>query len=71
MIKIKDNGYGMKQEVKAPIFERLFTTKSVGKGTGLGLSISRQIVVETHQGTLTCESVLGEETEFAIVLPIQ
>jgi PAS domain S-box-containing protein len=70
VIKIKDSGKGMSEEVKARIFEHLFTTKGVGKGTGLGLSISRQIVEETHKGSLTCYSVLGEGTEFAIVLPL-
>ncbi|NJR26576.1 MAG: GHKL domain-containing protein, partial [Richelia sp. CSU_2_1] len=70
VIKIKDSGKGMSEEVKTRIFEHLFTTKGVGKGTGLGLSISRQIVEETHGGSLTCYSVLGEGTEFAIVLPL-
>ncbi|MEG4486199.1 AAA family ATPase [Microcoleus sp. D2_18a_B4] len=70
VIKIKDNGQGMSSEVKSKIFDHLFTTKGVGKGTGLGLSISRQIVEETHGGKLTCESVLGEGSEFAIALPL-
>ncbi|MFS8118494.1 MAG: sensor histidine kinase, partial [Microcoleus sp.] len=70
VITFKDNGNGMSTEVKAKIFDHLFTTKGVGKGTGLGLSISRQIVEETHGGTLICESVLGEGTEFAIALPL-
>ncbi|MEG4070772.1 AAA family ATPase [Microcoleus sp. Pol11C2] len=70
VIKIKDNGQGMSSEVKSKIFDHLFTTKGVGKGTGLGLSISRQIVEETHGGKITCESVLGEGTEFAIALPL-
>jgi predicted ATPase/signal transduction histidine kinase len=70
-IKIQDNGLGMSEEVKARIFDHLFTTKSLGKGTGLGLSISRQIVQETHGGSLTCESVLGQGTEFTIWLPIE
>ena len=70
VIKIKDNGQGMSSQVKSKIFDHLFTTKGVGKGTGLGLSISRQIVEETHGGKLTCESVLGEGTEFAIALPL-
>ena len=69
-IKIKDNGTGMPEEVQSRIFDHLFTTKSVGKGTGLGLSISRQLVVEIHGGSLTCNSVLGEGTEFAIIIPI-
>ncbi len=70
VIKIKDNGQGMSSEVKSKIFDHLFTTKGVGKGTGLGLSISRQIVEETHGGKLSCESVLGEGTEFAIALQL-
>lgn len=70
LIKIKDNGTGMSEEVKSRIFDQLFTTKAVGKGTGLGLSISRQIVVEAHGGSLSCNSVLGEGTEFAIAIPI-
>ncbi|MEG4961444.1 MULTISPECIES: AAA family ATPase [unclassified Microcoleus] len=70
VIKIQDNGQGISSEVKSKIFDHLFTTKGVGKGTGLGLSISRQIVEETHGGKLSCESVLGKGTEFAIALPL-
>lgn len=46
LISIKDNGPGMKPEIKEHIFNPFFTTKPVGQGTGLGLSISYQIVVE-------------------------
>jgi signal transduction histidine kinase/tetratricopeptide (TPR) repeat protein len=70
VIKIRDNGKGIPQEVVSRIFDHLFTTKGVGKGTGLGLSISRQIVEETHGGRLSCDSVVGEGTEFAIALPL-
>ncbi|MFN6486867.1 MULTISPECIES: protein kinase domain-containing protein [unclassified Nostoc] len=70
VIKIRDNAKGMPEEVKACIFENLFTTKCVGKGTGLGLSISRQIIVENHAGSLICESVLGQGTQFIISIPI-
>ncbi|MEH2228609.1 MAG: AAA family ATPase [Nostoc sp.] len=68
-IRIKDNGRGMPEEIRARIFDRLFTTKEVGKGTGLGLAIARQIVEETHNGRLSCNSVLGEGTEFVIEIP--
>jgi signal transduction histidine kinase len=70
-IRILDNGKGMTQEVKAKIFDHLFTTKGVGKGTGLGLAIARQIVVEKHNGSLEVQSELGQGTEFLIRLPIQ
>lgn len=71
IIKIKDNGKGISEEISDKIFEHFFTTKVMGKGTGLGLSISRQIVEEVHGGSLTCSSVEGVGSEFAIVLPIK
>ncbi|MEH1890842.1 MAG: ATP-binding protein [Nostoc sp.] len=71
LISIKDNGPGMKSEVKEQIFNPFFTTKPVGQGTGLGLSISYQIAVEKHQGKLSCISALGKGTEFKIEIPIQ
>ncbi|BAY87231.1 multi-sensor signal transduction multi-kinase [Calothrix parasitica NIES-267] len=40
-------------------------------GTGLGLSTSYSIIVEKHQGNLTCVSAPGEGTEFLIELPIK
>ena len=71
IIRIRDNGPGMPEDVQNNIFNHLFTTKAVGKGTGLGLSISHQIVVEKHQGRLSCRSTLGEGTEFVIEIPIE
>jgi len=70
LIRIKDNGVGMSNEVKENIFNHLFTTKSVGQGTGLGLSIAYQIVVEKHRGTLTVNSSLGQGSEFVICIPV-
>lgn len=50
VIRIKDNGLGIPEQVQPRIFEPFFTTKSIGSGTGLGLAISYQIVVERHGG---------------------
>ncbi|MBD2494544.1 ATP-binding sensor histidine kinase [Nostoc sp. FACHB-280] len=69
-ISIADNGKGMNEETKQKVFDHLFTTKAVGKGTGLGLAISRQIVEETHGGKLSCNSTVGEGTEFTIEIPV-
>ncbi len=69
-ISIADNGKGMSEEVKTKIFDHLFTTKGVGKGTGLGLAIAKQIIEEKHRGKLSCNSVLGQGTEFAIKIPV-
>jgi PAS domain S-box-containing protein len=68
-VTVQDNGPGIPADVQARLFDPFFTTKPVGQGTGLGLSISYQIIVDKHQGTLTCDSVPGEGTTFTIDLP--
>lgn len=70
IIRIKDNGVGMSDQIRQKIFDPFFTTKPVGQGTGLGLSISHQIIVENHRGWLSCESQVGEGSEFIIELPL-
>ncbi|OKH31614.1 hypothetical protein NIES2119_28205 [[Phormidium ambiguum] IAM M-71] len=70
LIRIADNGPGISAKAKKKMFDAFFTTKPVGKGTGLGLSISYQIIVDRHQGSIWCESTLGEGTEFLIKIPV-
>lgn len=69
-IQIRDTGTGIPEIIQQRIFDHLFTTKPVGQGTGLGLAISRQIIVEKHCGKLKLSSVLGQATEFTIILPM-
>ncbi len=71
VIRIADNGSGITEALRQKIFDPFFTTKSVGSGTGLGLSISYQIIVDKHKGNLTCNSTIGEGTEFVIEIPMQ
>jgi signal transduction histidine kinase len=68
-IRIRDNGAGIPEALKARLFTPFFTTKPVGKGTGLGLAISQQIIHDDHQGQLVCQSQPGLGTEFIITLP--
>ncbi|MEO0869167.1 MAG: GAF domain-containing protein, partial [Cyanobacteria bacterium J06642_11] len=68
-VAISDNGPGIPDDVKAHIFDHLFTTKGIGKGTGLGLAIARQIIEETHGGTLGVQSEVGQGAEFCLRLP--
>lgn len=70
IIRIKDNGTGIPEDVREHLFDPFFTTKPVGKGSGLGLLTSYQIVVEKHKGKLTYQSTLGEGTEFFIEIPV-
>ncbi|MBE9225942.1 GAF domain-containing protein [Phormidium sp. LEGE 05292] len=69
-IRIKDNGCGIAEEMQSRLFDPFFTTKMVGKGTGIGLAISYAVVVEKHQGKLTCNSVKGKGAELIIEIPI-
>ncbi|MFN6539269.1 MAG: ATP-binding protein [Nostoc sp. EkiNYC01] len=70
VIRIADNGPGMKENLIQRIYDPFFTTKEIGKGTGLGMAISHQIVVDRHGGILKCRSQLGEGTEFWIQIPV-
>lgn len=69
-ISISDTGPGIKPENRAKIFASGFTTKPVGEGTGLGLTISKQIIEETHGGSLNFDTEEGVGTTFHIRLPI-
>ncbi|MBR0687971.1 GAF domain-containing protein [Bradyrhizobium manausense] len=68
-IRIRDNGTGIPDEVKAKMFNPFFTTKPAGEGTGLGLSMSHDIVVKQHGGTIDVATEPGKFTEFTILLP--
>ena len=68
VIRIKDNGVGIPDEIKNRIWEPFFTTKEVGVGTGLGMSITYGII-EKHGGKIELTSEIGQGTEFAITLP--
>ena len=68
-IRVRDNGMGIPDAVKAKIFQPFFTTKPTGEGTGLGLSLSYDIITKGHGGTIEVASVEGEGTEFVVTLP--
>lgn len=70
IIKISDNGMGIKEELQPKIFDPFFTTKEVGKGTGQGLTIAHDLIVNKHGGTLDVKSTYGEGTTFIITIPI-
>jgi len=67
-VSISDTGPGIPDDIIEKIFDPFFTTKPVGEGTGLGLSICHKIV-ESHNGTIYCESEAGFGTTFTIRLP--
>jgi two-component system NtrC family sensor kinase len=69
IIKIKDNGSGMSEQVMQKVFQPFFTTKPTGEGTGLGLSLSYDIITKGHNGNISVAGEANNYTEFTIVLP--
>jgi hypothetical protein len=66
--EVADTGSGIPSEHLARIYDPFFTTKAPGRGTGLGLSITYGIVRE-HEGTIRCDSAIGQGTRFTLTLP--
>ena len=67
VVRISDNGKGMKKAEVDRLFEPYFTTKE--KGTGLGLANSQNIIIG-HKGSIFAESELGKGTSFIITFPV-
>jgi signal transduction histidine kinase len=69
-IEVQDNGRGIRPEDRDRIFQTGFTTKPIGEGTGIGLAISREIIVDTHHGSIDFESEPGKGATFHVRIPI-
>jgi len=65
IIKIKDEGSGISQEVLPKIFRAYFSTKE--QGSGIGLTLAKKII-EKHNGELTLVSNSPNGCEFQINL---
>jgi signal transduction histidine kinase len=68
VLSVKDNGPGIKSELRDRLFTPFFTTKGPGRGIGLGLTITRR-VVKSLNGTLQLVSAPGEGAEFVMRVP--
>ena len=69
---VEDTGIGISTEEQTRVFERFYRTdksrtRKTG-GAGIGLSISKAIV-QSHNGTIRCESEPGVGSKFIVSLP--
>ncbi len=73
IVEVRDTGIGIPAEEQPRIFERFYRVQSPEteevQGTGLGLAIVKS-VIEKHKGRVWVNSVPGEGSTFAFVLPI-
>ncbi len=65
-LRVRDEGPGMDETVRARIFDLFFTTKD--RGSGLGLSITRQIL-HAHGGWIRCLPSPGQGSIFELWVP--
>lgn len=71
LVKVSDNGPGIRPEDAERIFEPFQQASGTGlarEGSGLGLSVSRQFV-ELHGGRISVESEIGRGSTFCVELP--
>jgi two-component system NtrC family sensor kinase len=70
VVKFRDSGPGIPEDVITRVFDPFFTTKPVKEGTGLGLSIVHGII-ERHGGEIKVESKANIGTTFIVKLPVR
>jgi len=66
-VKVRDNGPGIPYDAQERLFQP-FATMGKSGGTGLGLAYCRR-VMEAFGGSIRCESVPQEFTEFSMSFP--
>ena len=71
---VRNSGEGIAEKDLPKVFERFFkvdkSRSADKKSSGLGLYIVKSII-DLHKGTITVRSVVGEYTEFEVVIPVE
>ena len=67
VIRVRDTGEGIANNVLSRLFEPFATTKE--RGTGLGLAVSHRII-EEHHGTIRADNGPAGGAEFTLMIPM-
>src|SRR3989442_4497074 len=68
VLRVIDNGCGIKPEDQARLFTPFFTTKGPGRGTGMGLTIVWR-VVQSLRGSIDLVIEPGQGAEVIVKVP--
>jgi len=72
-ISISDSGIGIPEEDIPHLFDHFYQVSNpitrIGEGTGVGLSLTHELV-QLMGGEIKIESVVGQGSEFTVILPI-
>ncbi|QJR36016.1 PAS domain S-box protein [Gemmatimonas groenlandica] len=68
LLSVSDTGTGMRDELKARLFEPFFSTQEFGANKGMGLA-SVHGLVHQSRGFIECESAAGEGTTLRLYFP--
>jgi C4-dicarboxylate-specific signal transduction histidine kinase len=69
VLRYRDDGVGMPDEVRKKIFEPFFTTRRGEGGSGLGMHIVWNLATQVLQGSIQVESAPGHGTAFELKFP--
>jgi len=73
VMKVQDSGIGISSKDLPHIFDRFFQIDNSltrkGEGTGIGLALTKEMA-ELMNGKIDVKSIVGEQTEFTITLPV-
>ncbi len=68
LVKITDNGIGIKEADRLRLFDKSFQVSEKNEGHGIGLYLIKESV-ERLNGSIEVQSVLGQGTTFSISIP--
>jgi len=72
LIKVSDNGAGVRADEREKIFQPFYrgdTGRRIKQGMGLGLTIARELVT-AHDGSIELSGASGKGSEFVISVPL-
>jgi PAS domain S-box-containing protein len=70
IFKYSDNGVGMNDDAVKKVFDPFYSTRRGRGGTGLGMHVVYNLVTNTFNGSIECESAPNEGVQFLMRLHV-